>query len=165
MRILKKISAIIVLLALLSGLASCVREKRFDYSELNIRIKKEAPEYSFREKELFYSDGVYYMYYSLHSENDMLLTLKEDENKKLKRITLTMDAEKAELSADDFYSFSKLLSELFIPELNVEALEEATGLSDTSLYTSERMESYTQGFYKAVLFCSCEAACFILLYG
>lgn len=165
MKIFKKSVNFIVMMSLILGLSSCVKDKRFDYSELNIRLKNVSPEFVFDETELFYSDSVYYIYYSLNSENDMLLTLKEDEKMKLERITLTLDAEKADMSGETFKKFALTLADIFIPELNVNALIEATGIDDVSSYTTDIMKSFSEGFYKAVLFCSGEAACFMLLYG
>ncbi|MCH5197619.1 MAG: hypothetical protein J1E34_01825 [Oscillospiraceae bacterium] len=165
MKIIKKIVIFAVILSVVLSFSSCVKDKRFDYSELNIRLKKDAPEFVFDESEIFFSDSVYYVYYSLNSEDDMLLTLKEDERMKLERITLTLDSKKAEESGETFRKFALALANIFIPELNESALIDATGINDVSSYTSDIMKSYTEGFYKAVLFCSGEAACFMLLYG
>ena len=165
MRFLQKLTVFFLIPSILAACCSCVSDKRFDYSELNIRLGKSAPRYVFSESGMFCSGGVYYCYYSLNAENDMLLTLKEDEKGKLNRISLTLDIESFEESAGDFSLFSLALAEIFIPDADMDSLARETGIKDFSLYSSDVMKSYAQGFYKAALFGSREAACFMLFYG
>ena len=41
------------------------------------------PAYAFAPEDLFYKDGVYYAFYSLHAPDDLLLSLRVDEKKQL----------------------------------------------------------------------------------
>lgn len=162
---MKKSGIMAPLLVLLVSLtlASCARDRRMDYSELNIRIGEINPNCVFDESALFYSNGVYYSFYSLNGENDMLLTMREDEEGKLDRITLTLNGEKKE-SLDVFSELSLILAEIFIPETDRSALSEKTGIASAAVF-SETVNKYEQGFYSAVLFGSPDAPVFILTYG
>lgn len=162
---MKKTAALSVITALVFSFSACVKDKRFDYSELNLRLGKEAPEFVFDENGLFCSDGVYYVFYSLCSEDDMLLTLKEDEKGRLTRVCLTLDAEKAEKGADAFSRLSLALAKIFIPELDTVKMLEETGLGEFTAGGGDGMKSHVYGFYTAVLFKCEEGACFMLTYG
>lgn len=153
---------LLLLLCLL--LCACEKDRRFDYSELNIRIGEENQKYVFDEASLFYSNGIFYSYYSLNDENDMLLTMREDEEGKLDRITLTLDAAKAD-TGGDFSALSLILAKIFIPDAPMDILSDATGITSGDAIFGEVVNKYEQGFYSAVLFGSPDAPVFILTYG
>ena len=89
---LLKYAACGLMLTLALPLTGCVKDKRFDYTELNVRLEETAPQFTFTYTDLFFADGVYYCYYSFSAPEDALLTMKEDQDGKLDRVTLTLAA-------------------------------------------------------------------------
>ena len=160
-----RIFAVIPLLfALLLPFAACAKEKRFDYSELNLRLTALMPAAAIDESALFYADGIYYYYYTLASEHDTLLTMKEDASGRLERVTLTADETALNTAFDSFRTLSLALAEVFIPEADTEALRAGVSFDDMEYLSAHTLCTYTQGFYKASLFLTSQTVCFMLLY-
>lgn len=151
--------------AILLSLAGCVKDKRFDYSELNYRLREKAPQFSFRETDLFYADGVYYCYYSLGETEDTLLTMKEDAEGKLDRVTLTLAAPPTDARFEDFRNFALALAEIFIPAADTEAIRAAANLDSPALLLQQTLSTYSNGFYSAAAFAGEPAVSFILRYS
>ena len=158
-----KMPAIALLLALTVCLGGCVRDERFDHSELNVRIAEQNEKYRMDETRIFFSDSVYYYYYSLSGENDMLLTLKEDETKRLERITLTYDETDKDAAAD-FYALAAILAGVFIPRADLTALRAQTCMDDPAALKAKTLCTYSAGAYKASLFAAGDIRCFMLFY-
>ena len=140
--------------------AGCQADARFGFAELNARIRAEDKSFCFREDTVFFTDNVYYAYYSLQTENDLLLTMREDGDRKLDRICLTLTAASPD-AAERFRTFAALLADLFIPDCDLTALYTATGLDSAQLFRPF-MEKYAQDRYTAVLFGSAYGVCFFI---
>ena len=65
---MRKMRCFCIMLACLSLFAACRRNSRFDYSELSRRLGEVNESFSFRESDLFFSDGTYYVYYGFTAE-------------------------------------------------------------------------------------------------
>lgn len=153
-----------LLLAFLCVLFSgCTRSERIDYSELNRRLKKEDKAFSFSEKDVFFRDGVYYAFYSVLSEEDMLLTMKENDEGRLTCVTLTVlggDAVTEELKTA-FLRFSAALTASFALPENAGELIEAQKEYYPVLFT-ECFKKAQSGRYTAELFCDPAGTALIL---
>ena len=154
-----------LILLLLLPLAGCVKDKRFDYSELNFRLRETEPRFTFADTDLFYADGVYYCYYSLGEAEDALLTMKEDAEGKLERVTLTLAAPPTDPRFDDFREFALALAEIFIPGADTEAIRAATNLDFPAVLLQQTLSTYCNGFYSAAAFACEPAVSFILRYS
>ena len=159
------LSFVVLALLLPALLCGCVKNKRFDYSELNQRLRKTAPAFCFDETSLYYRDGAYFCFYSFTEEDDMLLALNEDENGKLKRITLTLRAGAGAAARETFCAFAAALSGIFIPEADTQRLQQETGLFDPARARQNTLLTFTQGFYSAALFSTAMGETFLLEYG
>ena len=146
-------------------LCGCVKNKRFDYSELNLRLRKTAPAFCFDETSLYFHDGAYFCFYSFSEDDDILLALNEDENGKLDRITLTLRGATDAAARDSFCAFAAALAEVFIPEAETQRLLEETGLYDPVRARAHTLLTFTQGFYSAALFSTAMGETFLLEYG
>ena len=155
-----------VLLAVLLALPlfGCVRDKRFDYSELNLRLRERSPAYGFAEADLFFADDVYYCLYTLEQPDDVLLTMRQDAEQKLVRVTLTLAAPPEDGRFDAFRQFALALAEVFIPDADTDALRESLQLDDPAGMRQKTLCEYTQGFYSASAFAAEKAVCVILRY-
>ena len=157
---MKKNLCCLLLLCVLFCMAGCHADARFGFAELNARIRAADKSFCFREDTVFFSDDVYYAYYSVQDKNDLLLTMREDADRKLDRICLTLSAASGDAS-DQFTSFASLLADLFIPDCDLTALYAATGLDGAQLFRPFTAK-YTQGRYTAVMFGSSYGVCFFI---
>ena len=167
MKILKKAQKFVVigLLPALLLAAGCVKDKRFDYSELALRLAQIDETYAFSESDLFFADGIYYCYYSLGAADDTLLTMKEDADGKLDRVTLTLSAPPTDARYGAFRDFALTLAEIFIPEADLKALREKTNLDSPEALLKKTVSYYTNGFYSAAVFAARQGTCFVMKYS
>ena len=161
----RKTALFALILALALPFCGCTRDKRFDYTELDLRLEELAPQFAFRCEDLFFADGVYYCYYSLGAPNDALLTAKEDADGRLDRITLTLAAPPTDPRFADFRAFALALAEIFIPEADTAAICEKTKLDAPAAMLEQTLGCCRSGFYSAAAFAAPEATCFILQYS
>ena len=163
-----KYRGMLAALLLCLPLASCARNVRFDYSELNIRLREADDAFCFRETELLYADSTYYAFYAVNGEDGMLLTMRGDETGLLDRVTLTLDADAKE-AAGTFVSFAEALARVFIPGVDMDALREKTGLPDAASGAFDGLfrgipGRYETGFYRAELIPGNEGCVFAVEY-
>ncbi len=167
MKILKKAQkyAIFVLLPALLLASGCVKDKRFDYSELALRLAQIDAAYAFSDSDLFFADGVYYCYYSLGQADDTLLTVKEDAEGKLDRVTLALAAPPTDARYEAFRDFALALAEVFIPNADKEAIRAQMHLDAPDEMLAHTLSSYGNGFYSASVLAVPQGVCFLLEYS
>lgn len=152
MKIYKSVLCFLLCLPLCTRLSACTRSVRIDYSELNRRLKAENKAYAFTETEAFFSDSVYFAFLSLQHENDVLLTMKEDAEKKLTQVTVTAAAEEPkEGFTRVFTDYAAAVIGAFIPETDAGGLETELRKWEALLYT-ECFRNYECGKYGMRLF-------------
>lgn len=133
---MKRYIALILCILCIFPLSSCKKEDRFDLSELKIRLEKINGKYSFDYEDIFFSDSVFYIYYSFAEENDVLMTVKEDSELKLIRISAALWRTENEESLAEYERFCEVLTQVFVSEKQRDGLVEETGLfSDGVLFT------------------------------
>ena len=157
----RRCAALLCAAALLSA---CSRPAQPDLTLLCDQIKKEAPRFTIAPEALFFSNNVFYYFYSLHEEDDLLLTLREDDRQKLCRITLTAGRNSA-AAKEDLPVFGELLARLLLPDCDIPALREATGLREPPARTAgdgAPAAFYRAGHYRAALYAGEHALCFII---
>lgn len=149
-------------------LSACTAPSQPDLFYLRDQIKKEAPLYAFAPEALLFRNGIYYCYYSLRDEHDLLLTLKEDERGKIDRITLTALRGSA-AAAEDLPAFAAILARLLIPACDLQAMEKELGLQipagpapDTGETAGSPAAFYRCGKCRAALYTGRYARCFVL---
>lgn len=161
-----KKSIIMLLGALLMLFSGCTRSERADYSELNRRLAKEDKAFCFNENDVFFRDGVYYAFYSVLSDDDMLLTMKENDDGRLTCVSLTSSGNEAagEESKTVFSRFAAALTRAFVPPENAQELLKAQEEYMPFLFT-ERFEKAQSGRYTAELFSDPAGVSLILTRG
>lgn len=133
-------------------LTSCTRSERIDYSELDRRLQKENALYTVNETDILFSDSVYFAFLSLKSEDDILLTMKEDEEKKLVQVTVSASGDDtSEEFRESFTDFACAVIRAFLPEEYSAALTQAQEGYKELLYT-ECFENAQSGRYTLGLF-------------
>lgn len=133
---MKRFLSILLCFMLIISVSGCKKDERFDLSELKIRLENADEKYSFSYEDIFYSDAVYYIYYSFRSENDVLLTVKEDSNLNVIRISAAVWSTADESTVSEYEIFCEELTRIFVSEKEREGLIEETGLfADGVLFT------------------------------
>ena len=151
---------IALLAAALLLFCGCQREPRFDFLELNARLRSEDRAFGFPEKEVFRADGAYYVYYSFQAPHDVLLTMHADDDRLLDRVSAAIAADHADAAAD-FVALCFTLARVFIPSCNETELQAALRPQTDALFR-ESMRVYEQGRYVAVWYASESGACFFI---
>ena len=158
----KSLSArLLALLVLCCLFSSCAREERFGYSELNLRLKRVSPSLAFEEEKLFLSDRVWYAFYEKDGRTSMLLTMREDDEGKLDRLTLALGEKDA---AGDFMLLASALAKIFIPGADTAAIDAATGFLQTAAVFGNGVEVWREGFYSFSLWASPDTPVVVLEY-
>ena len=160
---------ICVLLSILFLFSACTAPPQPDLFYLLDQIEKEAPQYAIPPDALLFRNGVYYVCRSLREENDLLLTLREDERGKIDRVTLTA-RRGAATAKEDLPAFSVLLARLLIPGCDPEALQKELGFetaagaapSGSGEIAGSPASFYRCGRYRAALYTGRYACCFII---
>ena len=164
-KIMPKLTAAGLILLLLIPFSGCVRDERFDYSELNLRLAELGERFSFDEETLFFADGVYYCYYTLGEPEDALLTMKEDADGKLDRVTLALAAPPTDARYGIFKDFALALTEVFIPNADKEAIRAQMHLDAPDEMLARTLSSYGNGFYSASVLAVPQGVCFMMEYS
>lgn len=152
MKTIKKAVSLLLCFLTLSALCSCARSERIDYSELDRRLKKDSARYKVNEKELLFSDSVYFAFLSLRSQDDILLTMKEDTEKKLTQVTVTASGDDgSEEFKQEFTAFACAVINAFAPEKDAGTLAETQREYTEELF-SECFKNAESGHYTLELF-------------
>lgn len=151
MKNVKKSLCVPLVLLFALVLCSCARAVRVDYSELDRRLRKENELYAVNEKEILFSDPVYFAFLSLVSEDDILLAMREDGEKKLTQVSVTAGDGVPEGFKKTFTDFTAAVIRAFVPEKDAPSLLETLGGWEELLYT-ERFGRAESGRYTLELF-------------
>ena len=110
--------------------------------------------YAFDYFDTFIYDGANRIFFSLCSENDILLTINTDENGKIDKINITAvkDSMKTDGEKEAFRNFSSAAADAFAPLSEKEKKERDDTLSfkKTNKYFSDLYETYTSKRYKFI---------------
>lgn len=150
----------IVLILIFSG--GCAASGDQTPASLLRALGKTDPAYAFPAESLFYKDGTYFAFYSLHEENDLLLTLRTDERRRVRRAAVT--AQKgSEAAGRDLAPLGLELSRLLLGETcETDLLSVATGLALLPQTPADALNTYELHGDRAALFCGEHALCFFV---
>ena len=130
---IKFAAAILLLWTVCAVLFSgCTRDNRINTAELERRMAQADDRLAFFDGEVFCCKETYYTYFSLSSEKDVLMTVKEDGYGRVKRVTVTSD-EKNASSGGGFVLVCEAAAAALLPEkTDIGQISSAVGLTDTS---------------------------------
>ena len=142
--------------------SSCKKEERFDISELKLRLEDADEKYAFDYDAIFYADSVFYIYYSFCEENDVLLTVKEDDELRLTRISAAVWCTAGEDTLTEYKKFCEALTGIFVSPDEGEGLSEETGLFGEGVFFTDFVSSVQKTNYTARAFSSEFGAVYVL---
>lgn len=161
---MKRISAFFIVLTMILTLSGCSEKSTPDYEMLSERLGRYNEYYAFEYSDIFEYEGAYHVYYSLCSENDVMLSMTFDEDNNISAVAVT--AQKSKMTTDGqrqaFRSFSSAVTDSFCT-LSEKEKTEVSNLSvqNINLYFSDLYETYSALRYNFIFSSNTE---FIVFY-
>lgn len=148
---LKKSVSLLVIFFIIILSSGCKKTERLDFSELLIRTEKFNDSLDADIDRAFYSDGCWYLFFSVAAENDVLLKAQEDENMFLTKVSITTMDSGQEISEQAFIDVARAVTEAFCALEDTESFAKGTGLYDDIIFSDE-LRHYEEGRYTADFF-------------
>ena len=86
----KKILSLLLIFLLIFTFCSCTEPVRADFSELLIRMNKKNADYVLRIEDAFFSEDQWFLFVEVNGENSILLTAREDENRYITQVGISV---------------------------------------------------------------------------
>lgn len=149
----KKVISLLVIFTVAILFSSCTREERIDFSELLVRMDSLFDEVDFPQEAAFFSESKWYLFFSVFSENDCLLSAEQDENGFLTNVSVCAFYDGRENAQESFVSVCEKLSKCFVPvDYPTDDLLEEVGLYEKDSVFSEGAHFSQSGRYAFSLF-------------
>ena len=162
---MKKIISVFLLFVILFGFSACTEDARPDMTALSERLASINEYYAFDYFDAVVYDGAYHIYFSLCSENDVMLSVHADNEGNIDDVTVIAAAEKMKTDGERkaYMNFSSAVIESFADLSEKEKKEKEKSLSykKPGLYFSDLYETYSALRYNFVFSSNSE---FISLY-
>lgn len=143
---MRKTVSVIMCFMLLFSLCSCSEEARPDMETLSAKLGEINENYAFDYFDAFLYEGAYQLYFSLCSEDDILLSICTDKDGNIDSVTVTAYAEKMKTDGqrNAFMNFSSAVIDCFASLSDRERTEKDSKLSykKPNLYFSSLYETY-----------------------
>ena len=155
----KKAVSVLLIFILSATLSSCRYETRVDFSELIRRMNNVNDTYEGDVRSSFYYNGEWFLFTDTASEKDILITGKEDSDKKLLSVSVSAVNNKNEEQKEIFSDFCKAAVRAFTENYDSEKIIEDSGICNTEAlftegaYFSEN-ERFTTSLYTTETGCS-----------
>lgn len=164
---MKRICAVLLVLTVIFSFSACSESSIPDCELLSKRLGQTNEYYAFDYSDMFQYDGVYHVYYSLCSEDDLLLSLTFDSNNNIASVTVT--AEKSKMTTDGqkdaFKSFSSAVINSFCNLSDKEQSEvNKMSLQNINFYFSDIYETYSALRYNFIFSSNSEYIVFFCEY-
>lgn len=144
---MKKAVCIIMIFVFLFFCSSCSQDARPDMETLSNRLSVINENYAFDFFDAFMYDGAYHVYFSLCSEDDILMSLHTDKDGNIDDVTVIAYAENMRTQGERnaFMNFSSAVVDCFSQLSEKEKKEKDKSLSyqKPNLYFSDTYEKYS----------------------
>ena len=148
----KKMVAVLLIFTLMIFTSSCSVRKRMDFTEFLLRSEKNFGEDVFFREKAFYSDDSWFLFLSILSDDDFLISARENEKKTLESVTVSTFSSENKEKEEIFIRLCSAVSFAFITEEKPEVFLEKLELSEEGSVFSDDVLFFTEGRYKASLF-------------
>lgn len=144
---MKKCVALILCMLIIFSFSGCSEPARPDYEMLAERMAQTDESYYFEYFDMFFYDGSYHVYFSLCSEDDVMLSMEFDENCNIDSVTVTADKSKmgtaVEKSAYKSFASAVISSFAVLTDKEKKELSENISFENTDSYFSDIYETYS----------------------
>ncbi len=146
---LKKSISLLVIFITVFLCGGCKKEQRPDFSELLLRIERSDKQLQADFAEAFYSDSHWYIFLSIINEHDVLIKAKEDENRRLLSVSVSMINNDVEGNDTAFIKIASAAAMAYCDVDDIDDFLINTGLYEEGIIFSGECRTYEYGNYKA----------------
>lgn len=157
----KAVSLLLIFIFVLSA-GACTYETRIDYSELIRRINSDDAVYEAEIKESFFSEGEWFLFVDTLSESDILITAKEDEDKILTEVTVSVINCGNDGQKEIFSDFCKRAVRAFTANHETDKIIEDSGINNTESFFTENAFFSENGRFETSLFTAEHGCTFVI---
>lgn len=158
LNVTKKAVSLLLIFILVTASGACTYETRIDFSELIRRMNAGETAYKAEIREAFFSEGEWFLFVTTLSESDILITGKEDENKCLTEVTVSVINCKKDGQREIFSDFCERAVRAFTENHDTEKITEDSEIRSTDLFFSDGAYFSENGRFATSLF-SAAAGC------
>lgn len=149
----KKLLSVLLIFAVSLFLVSCNRENRFSFPELIRRLDENSEGIGVSLDDAFFSDGEWFLFVSVCSEDDILITAKENEESKfLESVTVSTLEMEDEGQREAFIKICETAVSAFVFDADAKELLEGVNLYKESALFSENTYFYEDGRFSLSFF-------------
>lgn len=147
----KAVSLLLIFISVIV-IGSCTHETRIDFSELIKRMNTGDTVYKAEIRKAFFSEGEWFLFVTTLSENDILITGREDEDKCLTAVTVSVINCKEDGQREIFSDFCERAVRAFTKNHDTEKITEDSEIRSTDLFFSDGAYFSENGRFGTSLF-------------
>lgn len=144
---MKKCIVFLLFSIMLFSFSGCSEEVRPDYETLANRMATVNENYYFEYFDMFRYDGAYHVYFSLCSEDDVMLSMIFDDNMNIDSLTVTADKSKmttdGERNAYKSFATAVMNSFAVLTDKEKSDFKKNIDIENINLYFSDRYETFS----------------------
>ncbi len=148
----KKAVALLLIFILITATGACTYETRIDFSELIRRMNSDDAVYEAEIKEAFFSEGEWFLFVDTISESDILITGKEDEDKILTAVTVSVINCDNDGQKEIFSDFCERAVRAFTENHDTDKIIGDSGINNTDCFFTEGAYFSENGRFATSLF-------------
>lgn len=142
-----KFASVLLCCLLIFSFSGCTEPERPDYELLSERMAQINQHYAFEYFDMFRYEGAYHVYFSLCSNDDVMLSFVLDENSNIENVTVTADKSKMTTDGERnaYKSFASAVISSFadLSDKEKKELSENLSFENTNFYFSDLYETYS----------------------
>lgn len=135
-----------ILILLIFTFSSCSQSGRPDYELLSDRLSQINEHYAFEYFDMFLYEGSYHVYFSLCSQDDVMLSIQLDDNCNIENVTVTADKGKMTTDGEKnaYKTFASAVISAFceLSESEKKELSNTMSYENINFYFSDLYETY-----------------------
>ncbi len=149
----KKLLSVLLIISVCLFTVSCNRENRFSFPELLRRLEENSKDMSFDMNEAFFSEEKWFLFVSVCSEDDMLITATENpQSRYLEEVSVSVVDVGNENQTEEFIRLCEAVADAFIFDCDSTELLKGVGLYIEDAVFSEDTYFYEEGRFSLSFF-------------
>ena len=158
----KKAVSLLLIFIFLTFASSCTYETRIDFSELIKRMNSGSDSYEAEIENAFFSENEWFLFVDALSECDVLITGKEDEDKILTSVSVSVISNGNEQQKAVFSDFCKRAVRAFTENYDSDKIIEDSGLTLEDTFFTDNAYFSENGRFSTSLFTAQHGCTFII---
>ncbi len=148
----KKAVSLLLIFILITLTAACTYETRIDFSELIRRMNSDDALYKSELGDAFFSEGEWFLFVDTISESDILITGKEDADKILTEVTVSIINSGDGGQREIFSDFCKRAVRAFTENYDSDKIINESEITNTDIFFTDGAYFSENGRFKTSLF-------------